>query len=102
MRNWIEKYKELPWYIRNWYFTIAALFVFWMLFFDTNNQFYQFKLSSKLADLEEQKQYFNKEIEGVIILKEELFSTQAKKEKFAREKYFMKKDNEDVFIVIEE
>lgn len=73
-----------------------------MLFFDANNLFYQFKLSHKLSELEDEKSYYNNEIDEVNELKEELFSTDEKKEKFAREKYYMKKDNEDVFIVVEE
>ena len=73
-----------------------------MIFFDANNIFYQFKLSQKLNKLEEEKGYYNNEINKVDDLKQELFSTDEKKEKFAREKYYMKKDNEDVFIVVEE
>ena len=72
-----------------------------MIFFDANNIFYQFKLSQKLNELEEEKTYYNNEINKVDELKQELFSTDEKKEKFAREKYYMKKDNEDVFIVVE-
>ena len=49
-----------------------------------------------------EKGYYNNEINKVDDLKQELFSTDEKKEKFAREKYYMKKDNEDVFIVVEE
>lgn len=99
MKNWIEKYNNLPWYIKNIYFAIGLFFVVWMLFFDSNNAFKQIKLSRKLSNLEGQKNYFKHEIEEVDRVKEELFSTTAKKEKFAREKYFMKKDNEDIFIV---
>lgn len=99
MKNWFELYNNLPWYIRNIYFAIALFFVLWMLFFDQNNVFYQIKLSRKLSKLESQKHYFQKEILDVENTKQELFSTVAKKEKFAREKYHMKKDNEDIFII---
>ncbi|MCB0509466.1 MAG: septum formation initiator family protein [Chitinophagales bacterium] len=101
MKKYLQKWKELPWYFKNIYFAIFAFFVLWMLFFDSNNLFYQWKLSKKVAELEEQKEYFTKEIEEVDALKDELFSTDEKKEKFARETYFMKKDNEDVFIIVE-
>lgn len=102
MKKWLEKFKQLPWYIKNVYFAILLFFVVWMLFFDANNLFYQFKLSWKLKELESEKSYYNTEIDQVNELKEELFSTDEKKEKFAREKYYMKRDNEDVFIVVEE
>lgn len=101
MNKWIEKYKNLPWYVKNIYFAIFAFYLVWMLFIDTNNIFYQFKLSRKLNNLEVQKEYYTQQIEEVTAIKEELFSTLEKKEKFAREKYYMKKDNEDVFIIIE-
>lgn len=60
------------------------------------------QLSYKLNELKSQKAYFTNEIDEVDKLKEELFSTNEKKEKFAREKYFMKKENEDIFIIVEE
>lgn len=101
MNKWIEKFKNLPWYIKNIYFFVFFSYFVWMLFIDTNNVFYQFKLSNKLRDLEVQKEYYTQQIEEVNSIKEELFSTAAKKEKFAREKYYMKKDNEDVFIIVE-
>lgn len=102
MKKWIAKYKSLPWYLKNIYFAILFFFVVWMIFFDANNIFYQFKLSHKLNELEQEKSYYTEEINEVYELKEELFSTDEKKEKFAREKYYMKRDNEDVFIVVEE
>ena len=102
MKKWIEKYKQLPWYLKNIYFAILLFFVVWMIFFDANNLFYQFKLSHKLNELEVEKSYYNDEINEVNELKEELFSTDDRKEKFAREKYYMKRDNEDVFIIVEE
>lgn len=102
MKKWIEKYIQLPWYFKNIYSAILLFFFIWMIFFDANNIFYQFKLSQKLYELEEEKSYYNNEINEVNKLKEELFSTDERKEKFAREKYYMKKDNEDVYIIVEE
>lgn len=101
MKKWLQKYQEFPWYIKNVYFAILLFFLVWMLFFDANNLLYQYKLSSKLNSLENQMEYYNTEITDVEELKDELFSNDAKKEKFAREKYYMKKDNEDVFIIVE-
>jgi cell division protein FtsB len=72
-----------------------------MSFFDMNNMFYQFKLSQNVKQFEDQKAYYNNEIKEVRELKTELFSTDENKEKFAREKYYMKQDNEDVFIILE-
>lgn len=101
MKKIIDFYKALPWYFKNIFAYIFIFFLVWMLVFDNNNFFYQWKLSRKINELEEQKDYFAQQIKDVDQMKEDLFSTQEKKEKFAREKYFMKKDNEDVFIIVE-
>jgi cell division protein DivIC len=102
MKSFLEKFNQLPWYIKNPYFFVSLFFVVWMLFFDTNNFFYQMKLNRKISVLEDQKDYYAEQIDKVYVLKDELFSNDIKKEKFAREKYFMKKDNEDVFIIVQE
>jgi cell division protein FtsB len=59
-------------------------------------------MSSKLSELEEEKVYYQEKIEEVKKEKEELFSDNDKLEKFAREKYLMKKPNEDVYILKKE
>jgi hypothetical protein len=92
---------NLPWYVKNIYFAILAFFVVWMLFFDKYNLYSHYKFSKKLNNLEDQKEYFIKEIKEIEELKAELFSTDEQKEKFARERYLMKKDNEDIFIIVE-
>ena len=72
-----------------------------MIFFDRNNVLTSYNTNNKLSELIEQKTYYQLEIKKVNKLKEELFSTAENKEKFAREKYLMKKDNEDIFIIVE-
>ncbi len=85
--------------LKNKFFTISLIFIVWILFFDENNIFYRFKLSDKLKDLKEQKQYFEKEIKNTQFEIDEIMGDPEKLEKFAREKYLMKKDNEDIFII---
>lgn len=90
----------MPWWIKNIYFLISFSFIVWMVFFDRNNSFATYKINKSLKTLENQREYYRTEIEKVNELKEELFSTDEKKEKFAREKYFMKKGNEDIFVIV--
>ena len=73
-----------------------------MLFIDSNDFVSQYKLSNKLSTLEEQKSYYLEKIEQVKKDREELMSDDKLLEKFAREKYFMKKETEDVFVIVEE
>lgn len=102
MKKYIKMITGLPWWVKNIYFVTSVFFIVWMLFFDRNNSFATYQINKQLSNLQEQKIYYETEITKVNVLKEELFSNDEKKEKFAREKYFMKKSNEDIFIIIEE
>jgi cell division protein DivIC len=101
MNKVFESISRMPWWVKNSYFVIAFAFFVWMIFFDRNNVLTSYNTNNKLSELIEQKTYYQLEIEKVNKLKEELFSTADNKEKFAREKYLMKKDNEDIFIIVE-
>ena len=72
-----------------------------MTVFDGNNFIELIKLRSEVAELEEKRDYFKSEIIIVRKTEKELFSNNRNLEKFAREKYLMKKDNEDLFIIVD-
>ncbi len=88
-RSWLSPFK-------NWYFLILMAFVTWMVFFDGNDVGTQMRLKNKLISLDHEKIQLREKIEqstkALVALRED-------KEKFAREKYYMKKDGEDVFII---
>lgn len=94
--------KKLPKVFRNFYFLTGLFFLVWMAFLDSNNLMARFNLSSKLNALENEKEYYEEKIKEVEKDRNELFGTRESLEKFAREKYLMKKETEDVFIVVEE
>jgi cell division protein FtsB len=73
----------------------------WMLFFDQNDVFTQMEMRGRLADLEEEKEYYIDKIKQVNEDRRELLEQPGLLEKFAREKYLMKKTNEQLFIVID-
>lgn len=95
-------FKNLPPYTRNFYFLFSMFFLVWMLFLDSNDVFTQLSLSRKLNDLESQKNYYLEKIEEVKRDREELLSDSELLEKFARERYKMKKPTEDLYIIVEE
>jgi cell division protein FtsB len=70
-----------------------------MLTLDSNNLFARYQLSAKLRSLENEKEYYEEKIKEVEKDRDELFGDRESLEKFAREKYFMKKESEDIFIV---
>lgn len=87
---------------RNFYIVTGTLFLLWMLFLDTNNFFSIYGLNAKLRSLENEWEYYAGKKEEVMKDYSELFGNRKTLEKFAREKYLMKKDTEDVFIIVEE
>jgi cell division protein FtsB len=94
--------KKLPKAFRNFYIVTGLIFLVWMLFLDSNDFLSRYKLTSKLRSLEGEKEYYLEKIKEVEKDKEELMGTKELLEKFAREKYLMKKETEDIFIVVEE
>jgi cell division protein DivIC len=93
---------RIPKYARNFYFIAAALFLFWMLFLDSNDLISQFRLNRKINSLENEKEYYLKKFEEVQQEHDQLLSNTESLEKFAREKYLMKKDTEDLYVIIDE
>lgn len=87
--------------MRNKYFVSAAAFLLWLAFMDSKNFISQYELQSEVNKLESQKAFFQQEITKTRKEQQELLSSPEKLEKFAREKYLMKKDNEDLFIITE-
>ena len=95
-------FQKIPKRFRNFYFITAVCFVLWMVFLDNNDLFSRFRLSRKMNSLENEKTYYQEKIKEVEEDRNELFGDKESIEKFAREKYLMKKENEDIFIVKEE
>ena len=77
---------------------LVTYFVY-MLFFDTNDIPSQVKLRRQYNKLQKQHDYYSKMIEDVKFENDQLFSSKETMEKFAREEYWMKKPNEDLFII---
>lgn len=94
-------FKKLPKAFRNFYVVATAIFLVWMLVLDSNNFIARYQLSSKLSSLEDEKEYYEEKIKEVEKDRDELLGDRESIEKFAREKYLMKKDSEDIFIIEE-
>ena len=73
-----------------------------MLFFEQHDFISQLQLQSELKQYQEDKEYYRKRITETEQDLNELLTNEDNLEKFAREKYLMKKDNEDVFVIVEE
>jgi len=87
-------------FINNRYFYTGLAFFVWIAFFDNDSLREQMKLSNKINRLEQQKYFYQSEIEKNKSALNALKYDTTRLEEYAREKYFMKKDNEDVYVVI--
>lgn len=83
---------------KNLFVIILVIFTVWMLFFDANSWLIHHELNTDIDDLENEKEYYKNEIEKDKKAIKEL-STEEGIEKLAREKYYMKKENEDIYII---
>ena len=94
-------FERFPKFMKSYYFLIGVVFVFWMLFIDNNDFLSQYKLTRQLKNFEQEKAYYTNKIEEVKKEREELLSNKELLEKFAREKYLMKKKSEDIYVIVE-
>lgn len=82
----------------NRYVIVLAFFIVWMLFLDNTSYMEQRILNKQLNELEDNKKYYQNEIkkdeENIKLLK-----NPDQIEKYAREKYYMKRDSEDIYII---
>ncbi|WP_372746428.1 septum formation initiator family protein [Lutibacter sp.] len=90
--------KPLVKFITNKYVVILTVFIVWMLFFDENSYLTHREFNREIDKLNSEKEYYNTEINHDNDLIKKL-KNKEELEKFAREEYKMKKDNEDIYII---
>jgi cell division protein DivIC len=95
-------FKKVPKAFRNFYVVGTVIFLTWMVALDSNNLIARYQLGAKLSSLEDEKEYYEEKIKEVQKDHDELFGEKESIEKFAREKYLMKKESEDIFVIVEE
>jgi cell division protein FtsB len=83
-------------WIANKYFLTTLLFTVWMLFFDQHNLFTRNALNRTCSELIEEKKFYESEI---AVLEDQKTNFEENLEEIAREEYFLKKKEEDVFII---
>lgn len=87
---------------KNKFFLLTVAFIVWMLIFDKNDLVSQYEYHQQVNSLKQERDFYQTETDKVNKDLDELTSDPQKLEKFAREKYLMKKDNEDVFVIVKE
>ena len=97
----LEHLKKIAKIFRNKYVSVTLFFIGWITFFDQTSIIYDIHLTQKEKQLKAQKMYYEKQTQVVTEQLKELQTNPANLEKFAREKYFMKKANEDVYVFVD-
>ena len=93
--------RKLPKPLRNKYLILFLLFILWVIFIDDYNLINQSKIKNTVDDLKSQKEFYITEIKSDSTELYKLQNDSAEQERFAREKFLMKKENEDIFIIRE-
>ena len=91
--------KNIPGLLKNKYLLAGIFFLVWMLFFDPKDIGNEFSKWNKYRDLQSSEEHLVKKISETRDELKELKDNAQTIEKYAREKYLMKKDNEELFIV---
>lgn len=79
----------------------SLFFIVWLVFFDQNNLIDRVVAMNRYRNMEKQRDYYIEKIKTDSRKLKELRTDRENLEKFAREQYYMKRDNEDIFIVVE-
>lgn len=89
-------------FLKNFYLASSGGLLIWLLFFELTSIPDQLKNWWKLQELENEKEYYAEQIELLQKEQASTLGTDKLMEKYAREKYFMKKDSEDVYVLVDE
>ncbi|MBW1618554.1 FtsB family cell division protein [Empedobacter falsenii] len=89
-------------FVWNPYFVLTVAFAVWMIFFDQNSFFVHRELDKQIKLLEVDQQYYQEHLDTESEKLNQLNSNPAEIERIAREKHFLKKDDEDIFIIQQE
>jgi len=90
---------QLPPLLRNKFFIAFSAFTVWMLFFDERDVFTMSHHRQELRELQKSKKYYTEQTNKEKEVLENLKNNPAMLEKYAREKYYMKRDKEDLFLI---
>lgn len=82
----------------NKYVLVLMAFIFWMLFLDSNSWLIHRELNLEIEELEKNKMYYLDQINADKAIMEKL-SDSLELEKFARQEYYMKRENEEIYII---
>jgi cell division protein DivIC len=96
-----ELLKKIIKRLRNKYLITTLVFGIWLIFFDQFNLIDRYQSLHAMRQLQKDKAYYEKKIIEDTQRLKELKTNRENLEKFAREQYLMKRDNEDIFVIVD-
>lgn len=94
--------KKIPPILKNRYIAVLVIFVLYISFFDSHDLISQMEIKMELREISEEIDYLNTNTESAKGQIQELTSNRDELEKFAREQYRMKRENEEIFVLFHE
>ncbi|MCS7018247.1 MAG: septum formation initiator family protein [Cytophagales bacterium] len=94
IKQWVSR-------LNNFYVIFAGAFILWMAFFDGNNLYNQYEQRRRIEQLRQERHFYKTSVEKLQKEIAELNRNPKMLEKFARERFLMKKPNEDIYVVEE-
>ncbi|MCF8233007.1 MAG: septum formation initiator family protein [Bacteroidales bacterium] len=88
--------------LKNKYVLTFLIFLIWLIFFDQNNLVDRVRQMNRHEELQEEKKFYQQKIKKDSVKLHQLKTNEENLEEFAREEYYMKKENEDIYIIVEE
>ncbi len=101
MSKFLQLYSKIPASFKSRYALVIYAFLGWMTFFDPYNILNRWELAVEVQEGRRQKEYYQEETALIRTELEELFTDESTLEKFAREKYYMKRPDEDLFVIVQ-
>lgn len=95
----LKKFKNVVYFLKNKYISSVIVFIVWISFFDRNDLWTQLDRKNELHKLEVSSSFYEQEIAATKKDLLDLNNNPAVLEKFAREKFYLKKPNEEIFII---
>ncbi|MEM6263546.1 MAG: septum formation initiator family protein [Bacteroidota bacterium] len=92
--------KRLTALLNSKYLLVLLITGIWMIFFDRLNLVSQMNVRQQIEELHRDKAHYERAIQQVDYEREQLLTQPEEMERYARERYYMKRKNEDVFVVV--
>jgi cell division protein FtsB len=89
----------IPPFMKQKYVLTSVVFVFWIGFIDSNNLIEQWETMRELREMYQVRDYYKQKVQQNTNMLHELKTNSKVLERYAREQYYMKRPNEDVFII---